>query len=307
MRRKKFLTKGDLVSPVGAVAKKYGVSKNTIWRAKARPDHSFWVGYHEKEVAPDPEWVEENTMLLLDIARKAAWKAVGRLLKTFPGDPHPLRVFTIEDATHEAYLAMVEKSGLRPKRSEFRPERYDFNGALEAWLFKVAMHGAMNFIKKHLFRLSREVHPDLATETEEASSFSSFSYDPFAEQEEFSNEMNWVRERKEEALAVLDDEERQIFLAACAGWDQEEITLLGDSLTPTKVLSRLKKIIQKIRGGIEGGNHFWFPPRRNDDDLELRTLRRKVAEYVKTSSSKSKNENKKPAEQASEAGEWVLI
>lgn len=273
MRQKKFLDKEELSLSIDALAEKHGINRATAARAKRRPDHFFWLGYHTKEYRPNIEWVAQNLELLTKIARQAAFVCARVYLHWRPGEdrPNPCRALTLDDFIQQALIEMIGKSSWRPADKK---SKGDYNHLLWCWFWRIATYSLKDFILSAVWRHSdkRYAHPDLYPEDGEkqnqdknwAEAF--FAHDPFAEADEDEEMRQWIKEKSQAAQKALTDPlDRKIFQLACAGWDCEEIARIHPELTPAKVQHRIKRIGRQIRKalGIESDIPLWSPPQRN--------------------------------------------
>ncbi|MFA5886227.1 MAG: hypothetical protein WC863_00425 [Patescibacteria group bacterium] len=281
MKEKYYLISDDLVLSEQEFVNKYKVSRATYYRAKK--SGYFMLEYHKREIEINSVFVENNLALIFECAKMASYIVARRYWgPLYWREIQKKFGITTVDFRDEAFLRIVERSAHIAEKTAGASD-----SSRRCYMLKAAKYAVQEFISLKLFRYSdRNSRFDEENNEEDDRSGRIFSYDPT---NEIHARVDTMGSRTEKIIRLLNENERKIFLAICAGWDREEIAFLDniDNITSTEILDRIKKIIKKIRllYGISEGRVDWYPPKTDKNHSEeLRQLRKKVAQYLNENS-----------------------
>ncbi|MFA6995347.1 MAG: hypothetical protein WC249_02960 [Patescibacteria group bacterium] len=276
MKEKKYyLTNDDLALSEQEFVNKYKVSRATYYRAKK--SGYLMPEYHKREVEIDNSFVKNNLALILECAKMASYIIARRYWgPLYRREIQERFGITTVDFRDEAFLRIVERSAHIAQKTEGASK-----DSRHCYVLKAAKYAVQDFISSKLFRYSdRNSRFNEENEEDDSRDSKLFAYDPT---NEIYLNIDGSGTGTEKIIRLLNENERKIFLAICAGWDRGGIASLEDNTTSAKTLDRIKKIIKKIRllYGISEGEINWYPPKTDKNHSEeLRQLRKKVAQYL---------------------------
>ena len=265
MRKKIFLTDQERKLSVAVLMDKYGISRATAFRAKARG--WFFSNYHHTEVVPDRDFMvrwHRDVMKAINFAIRK-WRSI------FREDIFQGGVLSYHDLVGEVYLQVFLRSGLRPREIEDSRDRVFY------WVFKVAFWAVWRTVQKHIFKVEDREDFYLKDKLNGRSDVPmdhdlNFSSSP-SSHSFFMEEIN---------MDVLSREERIVFLAYLYGWTVSEVMEVL-SLTASMVRDTLAAAIQKLRRqwGVEDRRPYPPMPWKVKRAPELRAVRAKAAQKIK--------------------------